>query len=87
MWQWRSQMSCWILASLPHVPPVTKLEAVGPLSSLRKNLQEDQWRVLSDMKSGGQNAYIASEPVHFIRPYDILGRLYTGGWSAIIDAS
>ena len=75
------------LGVLAPVPSGAKLEAVGPLFCLRKNLQEDQWRVLADMKSGGQNAHIASEPVHFVRPHDVLGRLYTGGWSAVIDAS
>ena len=72
---------------LAPVPEGMKLEAVGPMFCLKKLNQDDQWRVLADMKRGGQNDHIASEPVHFVRPHDILGRLYTGGWSAVIDAS
>ena len=56
-----------------------KLEAVGPMFCLKKLSQDDQWRVLADMKQGGQNDDIASEAVHLFRPHDILGRLYTGG--------
>ena len=75
------------LGVLAPVPKGMKLEAVGPMFCLKKLSQDDQWRVLADMKRGGQNEHIASEPVHFVRPHDILGRLYTGGWSAVIDAS
>jgi hypothetical protein len=39
------------------------------------------------MKSGGQNEHIGKDPTHVARAHGILERLYTGGWSAIVDVS
>ena len=64
-----------------------KLEAMGTIFCLQKLSQDDQWYVLADMKRGGQNEHSASESVHFFRPHDILGRLYTGGCSAVVGSS
>ena len=75
------------LGVIAPVPAGMKLEAVGLIFCLKKLSQDEQWRLLTDMKRGDQNEHIASEPVHFFRPHDIRGRLYTGGWSAVIDAS
>eukprot|EP00978_Attheya_sp_CCMP212_P010021 scaffold24002_cov25-Attheya_sp.AAC.1 len=48
---------------------------------------KEDWRVIADMKAGGQNAFVAKDPVHLHGPQDILPQLYTGGWSAVSDAS
>ena len=39
------------------------------------------------MKNGGQNDHIGKDPVHLPKASGILEILYTGGWSAIVDAS
>jgi hypothetical protein len=54
-----------IIASwvLEKVPLGSSLTANGPVVVLPKPGQPGQWRVISDMKSGGQNFYIANEPV------------------------
>ena len=59
----------------------------GPLLVIPKEGQPGQWRVLSDMKRGGQNAYMAKDPVAMPRVADIAASLCHGGYSAIIDIS
>ena len=44
-------------------------------------------RVISDLKAGGQNAYMQPEPTHLQQSDDILPFLYTGGWSMKVDGS
>ena len=59
----------------------------GPIFCLPKPGQPDQWRVLSDMRRGGQNEAIGPDPTVFPKSGAILEQLYTGGWSAVVDAS
>ena len=59
----------------------------APLFVLPKDGQPDEWRVLADMKLGGQNAHIGSDPTVFPKSGVILYQLYSGGYSAVIDAS
>jgi len=47
----------------------------GPLLVIPKEGQPGQWRVLSDMKQGGQNAHIANDPVALPRLVDIASSL------------
>jgi hypothetical protein len=61
--------------------------ANGPLFCITKPGQPGQWRVLSNMKEGGQNAFIAPDPVYLNRPLHILEQLYSGGFSSVVDAS
>jgi hypothetical protein len=49
--------------------------------------QPGQWRVIADMKKGGQNQAIDRGPVYLPRVDTILPHMYTGGWSAVVDAS
>eukprot|EP00957_Ditylum_brightwellii_P114433 8724492-Ditylum_brightwellii.AAC.1 len=46
-----------------------------------------QWHILSDMKRGDQNTFIASDPVALPCPQDILAYLYDGGYMAVIAIS
>jgi hypothetical protein len=64
-----------------------KMKRNGPLLVIPKERQPGQWRVLSDMKRGGQNAYIAKDPVALPRLQDMLAALCPGGYSAVIDVS
>jgi hypothetical protein len=64
-----------------------KMVANGPLFCLPKPGQPGQWRVLSDMKRGGQNKCIGSDPTIFPKTGVILDQLYAGGYSAVVDAS
>jgi hypothetical protein len=61
--------------------------ANGPLFCLPKPGQPGQWRVLSDMKRGGQNKCIGVDPTVFPKTGVILDQLYAGGYSAVVDAS
>ena len=64
-----------------------EMVANGPLFCLPKPGQPGQWRILSDMRRGGQNEAIGPDPTVFPKPGVILEQMYTGGWSAVVDAS
>jgi hypothetical protein len=59
----------------------------GPLFCLPKPGQPGQWRILSDMRRGGQIPVVGSDPTVFPKSGAILDQLYYGGYSAIVDAS
>ena len=69
------------------VPAGEPLEANAPLFCVPKPGQPGQWRCIADMKAGGQNACIGKDPCYLYSPEDILPRMYTGGYTAIADAS
>ena len=68
-------------------PPGVVIRATTPLFSLPKDGQPNQWRIIANMKVGGQNEGAVGDPVYLNRPMHILEQLYEGGWSAVIDAS
>ena len=68
-------------------PPTEEVLATTPLFCLPKAGQPGEWRVLANMKEGGQNTVIGQDPVFLMGSDAILPRLYTGGWSAMADAS
>jgi hypothetical protein len=70
-----------------EIPEGYEMKANCPLFAVAKPGQPGQWRIIADMKNGGQNAHIGKDPVHLPRAKGILEHLYTGGWSAIVDAS
>jgi hypothetical protein len=49
--------------------------------------QPGEWRVIADMKTGGQNAHIGKDPVFLHQPEAILTQMYAGGYTAVADAS
>jgi hypothetical protein len=59
----------------------------APLFTVPKEGQEGQWRVIADMLRGGQNECIGADPVVLPRSAHILDLMYTGGYSAVVDAS
>lgn len=71
--------------SLPH--PDRPVLATAPVFCIPKAGQPGQWRVLADLKAGGQNSVVGKDPVFLHRPDAILPHLYTGGYSAVGDAS
>eukprot|EP00978_Attheya_sp_CCMP212_P015031 scaffold38640_cov53-Attheya_sp.AAC.1 len=75
------------LGIIVSLPAYQEMKATTPLFTLEKSTQPGQFRVLANMKEGGQNAYVAKDPVHLYSGADILTRMYTGGWSAVADAS
>lgn len=75
------------LGVLRALPDGSSLKANAPLFCVPKEGQPGQWRPIADMKRGGQNAHIGKDPVHLPRPEDILHRMYTGGYTAVVDAS
>ena len=75
------------LGVVGFLPDGTDVQCDGPLFCVPKPGQPGQWRVISNMKDGGQNAYIAADPVYLNRPVHILEQMYEGGYSAVVDAS
>jgi hypothetical protein len=61
--------------------------ANAPMFLLPKPDQPGQWRILADLKSGGQNTVLGADPTVFPKSAHILSQMYTGGMSAMIDAS
>jgi hypothetical protein len=69
------------------IPATEPLKANCPLFCVEKPHEAGAYRCIADAKSGGQNQCMAKDPVYLSRADDILPRLYTGGWSAVADAS
>ena len=61
--------------------------ANAPLFVVPKEGQPGQWRIIADMKKGGQNECIGSDPVFLPRTGHILEEMYAGGYSAVVDMS
>jgi hypothetical protein len=59
----------------------------APLFVIAKEGQPGEWRVISDMLQGGQNACIGNDPIFLPRTAHILDQTYTGGYSVVVDAS
>jgi hypothetical protein len=64
-----------------------EIVANGPLFCLPKPGQPGQWQILSDMRRGGQNEAIGSDPTVCPKSGVILEQLYSHGWQAVVDAS
>jgi hypothetical protein len=77
----------WQIGVFEEIPEGSEMYANAPLFTVPKPGQPGQWRVIADMKNGGQNDHIGKDPVHLPQARGILEKLYTGGWSAIVDAS
>ena len=73
-----------ILEASPSDDPIV---ANCPLFVVPKPGQPGQWRVIADCKKGGQNTTMGPGPVYLPQPHIILRQLYTGGWTAVVDAS
>ena len=61
--------------------------ANAPLFVVPKPGQPGQWRCIADMKKGGQNDCIGSDPCFLPRTGHILEEMYAGGYSAVVDLS
>ena len=59
----------------------------APMFVVPKVGQPGQWWVIADILSRGQNQCIGLEPTILPRLNMIMDQLYTGGWSAVSDAS
>ena len=77
----------WRIGVFELIPEGSEMRANAPLFTVPKPGQPGQWRVIADMKNGGQNDHIGKDPVHLPQAEQILEKLYTGGWSAIVDTS
>jgi hypothetical protein len=72
---------------LPNLANSIEVLLNAPLFVVAKEGQVGQWRVIADMLRGGQNSHIAPDPVYLPRVSHIVDLLYTGGFSAVVDAS
>lgn len=77
-------LSLGVLEESPDDDPVL---STCPLFVLPKAGQPGQWRIIANAKTGGQNACVGSDPVVLPSADYVLRQLYSGGWSAVIDAS
>ena len=75
------------LGVLEPIPTHSHLQMNGPLSVIPKPNQPGQYRVISDMRRGGQNVHIGTDPVYNPAMSDILASLIPGGYTAIIDVA
>ena len=75
------------LGVLEQNPDDDPIRAICPLFVLAKAGQPGQWRIIANAKDGGQNACVGSDPVVLPSADYVLRQLYSGGWSAVLDAS
>lgn len=75
------------LGVLEEVPTDDPLHCNAPLFCIPKAGQPGQWRVLANMRTGGQNETVGTDPVVLPRVNHLLEHLYAGGFSAVVDAS
>ena len=75
------------LGVLIKPPPGVEVLTTSPLFCVDKPHQPGQLRVIADMLRGGQNKVIGADPVFLPKVTHILESLYTGGYSAVVDAS
>jgi hypothetical protein len=65
------------------IPDGCKVNANCPLFAVAKLGQPgQQWRIIDNMKNGGQNAHVGKDPVHLPRAKGISEKLCQGGWTA-----
>jgi hypothetical protein len=75
------------LGAMEECPKDEPLHCSSPLFCVPKPGQPGQWRIIANCKTGGQNEAVGSDPVILPRVNHILGRMYHGGWSAVVDAA
>jgi len=75
------------LISLKVLEAAEDVVTTAPMFVIPKEGQPGQWRVIANLKEGGQNEAVASDPVYLNRTSHILEQLYEGGYSAVVDAS
>jgi hypothetical protein len=59
----------------------------APLFCIPKEGQPGEWRAIADMLRGGQNSNMMSDPVYLPCTTHILSQMYTGGYTAVVNAS
>ena len=58
-----------------------------PMFRLPKLGQPGRWRILADLRAGGQNSVVGPDPTVSLKSAHILAQMYTGSYSAVVDAS
>jgi hypothetical protein len=69
------------------IPATEELKANCPLFYVDKSYNSEQKRCIANCKGGRQNACMGKDPVYLVQKATMLWELYTGGWTAIADAS
>ena len=59
----------------------------APLFIVTKDGQPGQWRVIANMRDGGQNEHMAPDPIYLNRTSHVLEHMYDNGYMAVVDAS
>lgn len=77
-----------LIGAIGLPPPGMTVNTTTPLFCVEKPHSHPlEWRVIADCKAGGQNAHMGGDPVYLNRPLHILEQMYTGGYTAVVDAS
>jgi hypothetical protein len=58
----------WHIGVFELIPDDCEMKVNAPLFAVAKPSQPGQWRIIADMKSGGQNAHIDNDPIGCIHP-------------------
>jgi hypothetical protein len=75
------------IGALGRPPNERPILTTTPLFCVPKPGQPGQWRVIANMRDGGQNEVVGTDPVYLPRVTHILEQMYSGGYTAIVDAS
>ena len=75
------------IEAVGYPPDGANVLTTAPLFCLIKEGQPGEYRVIANMREGGQNTVVASDPVFLPRAGHIIEQMYDGGSTAIVDAS
>ena len=73
------------LMSLGVLVPASQLKATAPIFVIPKAGQPGQWRVIANLKEGGQNDYMAPDPVHLPRSRELKWTQRTSSVSSNVE--
>ena len=76
----------WSIRVFKLIPVGQEMKGNAPLFTVPNPWQPRQCCCIADMNHGGQNQHIGKDPVHLLQATCILEKLYTGGWSGVLDA-
>jgi hypothetical protein len=69
----------WELGIAAEQPANDPVLTTAPLFCVPKPHQLNEWRVIANMKEGGQNECVGTDPVYLNRPTHILEQMYARG--------
>jgi hypothetical protein len=74
------------IGALGHLPEEQPIKITMLLFCVPKPGQPGQWRVIANMQDGGQNETVGMDLVYLPWVTHIFDQMYTGSYTAIVDA-